>query len=52
LRIHRNALIRKDKIEALQKQEDGRVLLKLKGISDGLEVSRRHLSSVRKIMKS
>lgn len=52
LRIHRNALIRKDKIEALQKQEDGRVLLILKGISDGLEVSRRHLSSVRKIMKS
>ncbi|MCW8931812.1 MAG: LytTR family DNA-binding domain-containing protein [Gammaproteobacteria bacterium] len=52
LRIHRNALIRKDKIEALQKQDDGRVLLKLKGLSDGFEVSRRHLSSVRKLMKA
>ncbi|MDX2506534.1 MAG: LytTR family DNA-binding domain-containing protein [Gammaproteobacteria bacterium] len=52
LRIHRNALIRKDKIEALQKSQDGRVLLKLKGLDDGLEVSRRHLSNVRKLMKS
>ena len=52
LRIHRNALIRKDKIEALQKQKDGRVLLKLKGLPDGIEVSRRHLSNVRKLIKS
>lgn len=51
LRIHRNALIRTDKIEALAKQDDGRVLLQLKGLSDGFEVSRRHLSSVRKLMK-
>ena len=52
LRIHRNALIRKDKIQALEKQQDGRVLLKIKAISEGFEVSRRHLSSVRKLMKS
>lgn len=52
LRIHRNALIRKDKIEALLKQEDGKVVLKLTGMDEGMEVSRRHLSSVRKIMKS
>lgn len=52
LRIHRNALIRKANIEALQKQRDGRVLLKLKGLEAGMEVSRRHLSSVRKVMKS
>ncbi len=52
LRIHRNALIRKDKIEALEKQQDGRILLKLKKLPEGLEVSRRHLSSVRKLMKS
>ncbi len=52
LRIHRNALVQKKCIEALQKQPDGRVLLKLKGLSDGFEVSRRHLSSVRKLMKS
>lgn len=52
LRIHRNALIRKDNIEALQKQNDGRMLLKLRGLPEGLEVSRRHFSSVRKLMKT
>lgn len=52
LRIHRNALIRKDNIEALQKQNDGRMLLKLRGLPEGLEVSRRHCSSVRKLMKT
>jgi len=52
LRIHRNALIQKDKIQALQKQQDGRVLLQLQSLEEGLEVSRRHLSSLRKLMKS
>lgn len=51
LRVHRNALIRKDRIEALQKQPDGRTLLKLHNMDEGLEVSRRHLSAVRKEMK-
>ena len=52
LRIHRNALIRKDKVEALQKHKDGRVLLKLAGLGEEFEVSRRHFSYVRKLMKS
>ncbi|MCK5648357.1 MAG: response regulator transcription factor [Gammaproteobacteria bacterium] len=52
LRIHRNALIRKDRVEALQKHKDGRVLLKLAGLCEEFEVSRRHLSYVRKLMKS
>ncbi len=52
LRIHRNALIRKDKIAALEKQADGRMLLKLNDLAEGLEVSRRHLSSIRKLMKA
>lgn len=51
LRIHRNALIRKDKIAALEKQTDGRMLLKLNDLPEGLEVSRRHLANVRKLMK-
>ena len=51
IRIHRNALIRRDQIEALQKQEDGRVLLKLKDVDAGFEVSRRHLPKVRKVIK-
>lgn len=52
LRIHRNALIRKDKIEALQKKQDGHFMVKLTNLTDGFEVSRRHLSCVRKLMKS
>ncbi len=52
LRIHRNALIRKNMIEALEKQADGRAVLKIKGLDYGLEVSRRHLSNVRKLLKS
>ncbi len=51
MRIHRNALVRRDQIEALKKQEDGRVLLMLKDIEDGFEVSRRHLARVRKSIK-
>ncbi len=51
LRIHRNALIRKKHIEALQKLPDGRTVIKLKELHEGLEVSRRHLSIVRKLMK-
>jgi len=52
LRIHRNALVKKDQIEALKRQGDGRFLVKLINIPEGFEVSRRHLASVRKSMKS
>ncbi len=51
IRIHRNALIRKNRIEALQKQPDGRTLLKLSQMDKRLEVSRRHLSVIRKLIK-
>lgn len=49
LRVHRNALIRKDKIHSLIKQENIYVI-KLKQLNKGIEVSRRHLSEVRKWM--
>ncbi len=52
LRIHRNALVKKDQIEALKKQSDGHFLIKLINIPEGFEVSRRHLAHVRKLMKS
>ena len=51
IRIHRNALIRKNRIEGLHKQPDGRTLLKLLQLDEGLEVSRRHLSAIRKLIK-
>jgi len=51
LRIHRNALVALRYIAALDKERDGGHLVKLRGIEETLEVSRRHLPNVRKIMK-
>jgi two-component system response regulator AlgR len=52
LRIHRNALVAKNAIIALEKEKSGGHKIKLKGIDEALEVSRRHLPTVRKVMKS
>lgn len=52
IRIHRNALVARDYIHGLQKNELGHVCLNFKDIDDLLEVSRRHLPEVRKIIKS
>lgn len=51
LRIHRNALIARKYISGLEKQGIGRFFLTLTSIEDRLEVSRRHVSMVRKIIK-
>ena len=52
LRIHRNALIRKNKIQSLEKQQDGHIMVYLKDMDSGIEVSRRHLAEVRSWLKS
>ncbi len=52
IRIHRNALVSLKSIAALDKLKDGGHQIKLHGIDETLEVSRRHLPIVRKIMKS
>ncbi|MDT8451370.1 MAG: LytTR family DNA-binding domain-containing protein [Gammaproteobacteria bacterium] len=52
IRIHRNALVARDYIHGLQKNEQGHVCLNFKDIDDLLEVSRRHLPEIRKIIKS
>ncbi|VAW98021.1 Two-component transcriptional response regulator, LuxR family [hydrothermal vent metagenome] len=52
LRVHRNALVARKSIAALDKLKDGGHKVKLLGVEDTLEVSRRHLPTVRKIMKS
>ncbi len=51
IRIHRNALVRLDKLEALEKHADGRVYVKILGSDICLEVSRRHLAKVRKVIR-
>lgn len=50
-RIHRNALVQPSKVEALRKENDGRHVLVVKGCSKTLEVSRRHLGDVKKMLK-
>ena len=51
MRIHRNALVAIDQISALEKDKDGHCHIRLKGCNKVLEVSRRHLPTVRKFMK-
>lgn len=51
VRIHRNALVAKDKIERLETVDTSVHLLYLKGLETGLSVSRRHLPGVRKLIR-
>lgn len=51
LRIHRNCLIAMDRLHGLEKVPDGTHKVTLIDCDDKLEVSRRHLSTVRKILR-
>lgn len=50
VRIHRNALVMRQWMETLERTPDGAHWLRLVGIDEPLEVSRRHLTVVRKEM--
>lgn len=52
LRIHRNALVALRYITALEKERGGGHHVKLRDVAETLEVSRRHLPHVRKVMKT
>jgi len=52
LRIHRNALVAKKSIGALEKDKSGGHKIRLSDIDETLEVSRRHLPNIRKVMKA
>ena len=49
-RVHRNALVANAYIEALEKTVEGSFQIRLSGCDNALEVSRRQLPSVRKII--
>ncbi|MEO5702413.1 MAG: LytTR family DNA-binding domain-containing protein [Gammaproteobacteria bacterium] len=51
LRIHRNALVAHAGIAGLGKNADGALMIKLRGIDEQLEVSRRHMAAVRLRLK-
>lgn len=52
LRIHRNALVALRYLASLEKERGGGHRVKLRDVPETLEVSRRHLPNVRKIMKT
>ena len=51
IRVHRNALVAINHIEALRKTSEGQHVIKLADIPIELSVSRRHFSDVKKIIK-
>ncbi|MEO5574009.1 MAG: LytTR family DNA-binding domain-containing protein [Gammaproteobacteria bacterium] len=51
LRIHRNALVARAGIAGLEKDTDGNLMIKLRGIDEQLEISRRHAPMVRQCLK-
>ena len=51
IRIHRNALVAKQLITALEKDEQGQCRIRLQGVEESLEVSRRHVPEVRQWLK-
>ncbi len=52
VRIHRNALVARRYISGLGKDKGGRAQVMLAGIDQTLEVSRRHIAAVRKLVKA
>lgn len=46
-RIHRNALVATAHISGLERDNDGHVLVRLRGVTERLEVSRRHAAELR-----
>ncbi len=51
VRIHRATLVAKKYLLGLEKSPDGRTLVRVQGMDKGLEVSRRHLPTIRKLFK-
>ncbi len=51
-RIHRNCLIALDYILALEKNVSGQPCIRLRGIDEALDVSRRHVAHVRQVMNN
>jgi two-component system response regulator AlgR len=48
LRIHRNTLVARNRVNGLEKRSDGSVYIRLRDCAEQLQVSRRHLPEVRR----
>ena len=51
VRIHRNCLVAVDRLAGLERTPDGRMFAEVRGGAEPLEVSRRNLPALRKLVK-
>ncbi|MBT4494650.1 MAG: response regulator transcription factor [Gammaproteobacteria bacterium] len=52
VRIHRNALIMMDHLEGLERDPSGHYQVRMRGVEERLDVSRRHVSGLRRLVQS
>ncbi len=52
LRVHRNALVAREHVRALEKDAGGRVLVRLADVAERVEVSRRNAAAVRRALRN
>lgn len=52
IRIHRNALVMTDHLEGLERDPRGHYRVRMRGVEDRLDVSRRHVSGLRRLVQS
>jgi len=52
IRVHRNALVSARHIVGLDRHEEGHYQIRLRGVVDGIDISRRHVADVRKLIRS
>ena len=52
VRIHRNALVMMDHLEGLERDPRGHYQVRMRGVLEKLDVSRRHVSGLRRLVQS
>ncbi len=52
VRVHRNALVASRFIEGLERDENGHFQIRMRGVDERVDISRRHLSAVRKYIQT
>jgi two-component system response regulator AlgR len=51
IRVHRNALVSTKHIEGLERNEDGQYQIRLRDVPVGIDISRRHVSAIRRYIQ-
>ncbi|MBQ74256.1 MAG: DNA-binding response regulator [Gammaproteobacteria bacterium] len=52
VRIHRNALVMTDHLDGLERDTTGHYQVRMRGVDEKLDVSRRHVSGLRRLVQS